>query len=281
LFGTEATRGFLHDRLKVLPQANAFSLFTADGRLFLTTRTQPAPVVDVFDRDFFRHFLEHDDPAPFVSAPLQSRLTGTPTIYIARRINGPGGNFLGLVVGAIDLPYLAAFYRAIQLPQGEVVTLLRRDGRVLVRYPDTASDTTGTMPARSPWYRLVAMGGGTYRSPGLLGPVPAIVAVRPLPAWPLVIDVAMHEPVALAKWRMEATVIGLAGVGAAAGFAAMFGLIGRQFRRQTEQNARLAASATALRASEARIRDFAEMSTDWLWELDAELRLSWVSDSGA
>ena len=27
------------------------------------------------------------------------------------------------------------------------------------------------------------------------------------------------------------------------------------------------------------IRDFAEMSSDWLWELDAELRFTWVSDS--
>ena len=59
----------------------------------------------------------------------------------------------------------------------------------------------------------------------------------------------------------------------------LFGVIGRQFRRQAEQNARLAQTADALRASEARVRDFAEMSSDWFWELDAELRFTWVSDS--
>ena len=59
----------------------------------------------------------------------------------------------------------------------------------------------------------------------------------------------------------------------------LFGVIGQQFRRKAEQNARLAATAAALRASEARVLDFAEMSSDWLWELDAGLRFSWVSDS--
>lgn len=35
----------------------------------------------------------------------------------------------------------------------------------------------------------------------------------------------------------------------------------------------------ALKASELRFRDFAELAADWLWERDAEGRLTWVSDS--
>ena len=105
------------------------------------------------------------------------------------------------------------------------------------------------------------------------------MSVHPLGAWPLVIDVSMLEPVALAKWRSQATAIAAGGVAVSCGFAVLFGVIGLQFRRKAEQNARLAATAAALRASEARVLDFAEMSSDWLWELDAGLRFSWVSDS--
>ena len=83
---------------------------------------------------------------------------------------------------------------------------------------------------------------------------------------------------ALAKWRQQASVIALGGLGAALGFAVLFAVIGRQFRRQAEQNAILTATAAALRASEARMRDFAEMSSDWFWEQDAELRFTWISD---
>jgi PAS domain S-box-containing protein len=137
------------------------------------------------------------------------------------------------------------------------------------------------MPAVSPWYNRVAAGGGTYRSPGYLGTVPSVVSVRPLAAWPVVVDVSMQEPMALAAWRVQSAVIALGGLVAGSGFAVLFGVIGRQFRRQAEQNARLMATARALRASEARIRDFAEMSSDWLWELDDRVRLTWVSDSKA
>ncbi len=279
--GTEATRDFLRGRLKNLPQANSFSLFKPDGQMFLTTRAQWPSDLNMSDRDYHRYFVAHDDPGPFISAPVQSRVTGTPTVYIARRINGPSHNLLGIAVGAIDLQYFADFYRAIALPPGEAVTLLRHDGLVLVRYPDTTDQVGKLMPAASPWYSLVAMGGGTYRSPGFLSAIPAVVSVRPLPAWPLVIDVSVQEPVALAKWQLQATVIAFGGLGAATGFAVLFAVIGRQFRRQAEQNAKLTETAEALRGSEARIRDFAEMSSDWLWELDAELRLKWVSDSHA
>jgi PAS domain S-box-containing protein len=276
--GTEATREFLRGRLKSLPQANSFSLLKPDGQMFLTTRSQWPSDVDLSDRDYYRYLVTHDDPGPYISAPVHSRVTGAPTVYVARRIDGPRHNLLGIAVGAIDLQYFADFYQAIALSPGETVTLLRRDGVVLVRYPDTTDQVGKMMPAASPWYSLVAMGGGTYRSPGFLSATPAVVSVRPLSAWPLVIDVSMLEPVALTKWRFQAIAIALGGAAAGSGFAALFGVIGQQFRRQAEQNARLTEAAQALRGSEARIRDFAEMSSDWLWELDAGFRFTWVSD---
>ena len=38
-------------------------------------------------------------------------------------------------------------------------------------------------------------------------------------------------------------------------------------------------TAQALRGSEQRFRDFAQSSSDWFWEMDANLRVSWVSKS--
>ena len=279
VLGTEATREFLRDRLKNLPQANSFFLVAADGHVLVTSRPYLPPDLSVLDRDYYRYFAEHDDAGPFISAPLRNRIVSTPTMFIARRINGPGHRFLGLAVGAIDLKYFSDFYQAIQLPPGETVTLLRRYGLVLVRYPDPADQVGKRMPAISPWYGLVAGQGGDYRSPGFLADVPAIVSVHPLRAWPLVVDVSMIEPVVLARWRMQATLIALGSLIAAASFAVLFEVIARQFRRQAEQNAQLTQVGEALRASEMRVRDFAEMSSDWFWEQDAELRFTRISGS--
>jgi signal transduction histidine kinase len=278
-FGTAATREFLRERLKNLPQANAYTLLNANGRTLVTTREAVPADLDFSDRDYFRHFSEHDDTGPFISAPTISRMSGTPTLYLVRRIAGPDRRPLGLAVGAIDLQYLTTFYRAIEMPEGETVTLLRRDGLVLARYPDPTNQVGSRMPAVSIWYEFAAGHGGTYRSPGFLAPARAVVAVQPLGAWPLVIDVSMQEQYALVKWRGQATLIAVGGLGAASGFAVLFGVIGQQFRRKAEQNTRLAAVAEALRASETRVLDFAQMSADWLWEFDKDLRFCWVSDS--
>ncbi len=273
---TEATASLLRERLANLPRNNAFNLLKADGRVLISTRAPRD--MDLSDRDYFRHFATHDDLEPFISAPLQSRTLGTPTVFIARRINGPDHTFLGLAVGAIDLGYLTDFYRAIKLPPGETVTLLRSDGLVLVRYPDPTNQVGKWMPAASPWYQLVAGQGGTYRSPGFLAAQSSVVSVHKLRAGPLVIDVSMREDIALETWRSQASVIALGGLGAALGFAVLFAVIGRQFRRQAEQNRKLTDTAEALRDSEVRVRDFAEISSDWFWEQDANLRFTWISD---
>jgi hypothetical protein len=101
---TEAMRNFLRERLANLPRDNGFTLLKADGHVLISTRAPPD--MDLSDRDYYRHFVSLDDQGPFISAPQSSRVTGTPTVYIARRINGPDHAFLGLAIGLIDLAYL-------------------------------------------------------------------------------------------------------------------------------------------------------------------------------
>src|SRR5258708_1943050 len=141
------------------------------------------------------------------------------------------------------------------------------------------------MPAQSPWYERVAEGGGTYRSPGYLDGVARIVAVRPLRDYPLVVDVTIAEDLALAHWRRQATFIAIGALCAAIGFAVLFRALAAQFRRIEDnraqlqgQTAELARSAEALRESEARFRDFAEVAADWAWEMDKDLRFTYVSE---
>ena len=280
LLGTEQAHTFLRERVKNLPQAGAVVLIAASGKLVNHSFDLPIETLDFSDRDFYHYFTEHDDPGVFISAPTRGRIVGIMRILIVRRINGPGHVLLGMAVGAIDIGQLSDFYRAINLPAGKSVTLLRRDGLVLVSQPDQAHQVGTFMDHTSPWYGLVAGGGGTYRSPGFLGGgVPALVSVHPLRAWPLVIDVSIQEQVALARWSRQADVIVSVALVAAASLCGLFVVLLRQFHRQEEHNARLARTADALRASEARVLDFVEMSSDWLWELDSELRFAWISES--
>ena len=102
----------------------------------------------------------------------------------------------------------------------------------------------------SPWYQLVAGRGGTYRSPGFFQLLS--------PRWSRCTSCVLRRGHRCLEWSGGAGEVARAGdriavggVGAASGFVVLFGVVGRQFRRQAEQNARLGETAEALRASEA------------------------------
>jgi hypothetical protein len=49
-------------RVQSIPGDAALLLFGADGALINYTRQGPVPAINADDRDFFKHFRDHDDP---------------------------------------------------------------------------------------------------------------------------------------------------------------------------------------------------------------------------
>src|ERR1700733_5607890 len=90
-------------------------------------------------------------PDVFVSTPTRSRSTGKWTLFLARPFVALDGQFLGVVAVAIDIDYLQNFYRASRADSSQGVTLLRRDGVVVARYPDPKASIGTSMPPESPW----------------------------------------------------------------------------------------------------------------------------------
>jgi len=266
----EAIYGLLHARVHDLSQASSIALLDVTGRMVNFSRTWPPPTLDAHDRDFFQYFAAHDDAGPYLGAVARSRVNDALTLFMARRIDGPGGKFLGVVVGALDVGDLTGRYQAVLTQSGESITLLRRDGLVLARFPNGESASGQHLPPESAWYATVAAGGGTYESPGYLGPGPLIVAASPTIDFGLVVDATIEEATALAGWRRQAIIITAAVVAGSIGIICLFAVISAQFRR-------LQFAAEALRAGERRIRDFAETASDWFWEQDADLRFTWIS----
>ena len=271
LMGTEAVHRFLAERLKLVPQADTVALISAGGRLVNGSRPWPVPAVDVSDRDYYEHLHQHDVLGVYISAPAISRLSGTWSFFLARRVDGPQGDLLGLVVGAIDVGYAEEFYRAIALQDGGSVALFRRDGTMLARYPAAVSMMGEKLAPQSPFYLRVEEGGGTYRSPGYIDGIARIVFVHPLRDFPLAVTVSLSEDVVFANWRRQSIFIGLGTLCTIIGFALLF-------RALVAHSRSLERSEATLRESEARCRDFALTSSDWFWETDESHRFTYVSD---
>ena len=116
-------------------------------------------------------------------------------LFLTRPVIGPDGHPISFVRGAISLAYFSDFFKAIN-PDGRTsMTLLRRDGTVLAAHPAAEELIGSHLPDDSPWYQILANGGGFYRSAELLSGAARSTAMRPLRDYPLVIDVVLREDI--------------------------------------------------------------------------------------
>jgi diguanylate cyclase (GGDEF)-like protein/PAS domain S-box-containing protein len=233
------THEFLQERLAQLPQAVVMTFADRDGHLIASSRYWSVETVNISDRDFFRYLKEHSITGLYVGTPVASRVSGQPTVFFAKRLEGPDG-FAGLAIVGVELAYFRHVYDSINSLRDKIMLFLRKDGTVLFRYPDTDSRAGQKMPANSPWYSLVAEGGGSYRSPGYFDGIPRLVATRVVPGYPLVVNVSIQESTALATWRKRATLIGLGTLLAVGVSFLLLWQVARQFRRLLDSEISLA-----------------------------------------
>src|ERR1019366_6875030 len=126
----------LRSRRDRLPQADTIALLDAAGIRVNYSGGWPTPPGDMAGRDCTVHFAAADDPGLFISDPAISRTTNVRSIFLVRRVDGPHAEYLGMVLASVPLSVFREVYRSINLPASESLMLLRRDGTVLMRYPD-------------------------------------------------------------------------------------------------------------------------------------------------
>ena len=205
---SENTYRFLMERRSRLPQAQFITLVDKNGKLVNTTQQHPTPELDLSDRAHFLYFKSNDDKNIYISDAVINRVTGVHVVTFSKRITGANNTFLGEVLVGVKLTYFQNIYESIASLHDRMFTLLHRNGTLMVRFPDQAFRAGETIPATSPWYRLVSQGGGIYRAPGFFDGQARLMAVRPLRNYPLVVNVGVSEAAALASWRVQALNLG-------------------------------------------------------------------------
>jgi diguanylate cyclase (GGDEF)-like protein/PAS domain S-box-containing protein len=233
------THELLKERAARLPHVAVVTLADNNGRLVSSSRGWPTEKVDVSDRDFFQFLKTHSETGLYISGPVASRVSGEPTIFLAKRLGGADG-FAGILIVGGELTYFHHVYESITSLRDKTFLFLRQDGTILVRHPDVEDRAGQMMPASSPWYELLAKGGGSYRSPGYFDGVARLVAVRPVPGYPLVVDVAIAEAAALATWERRATLIGIGTLLAVCCSVLLLRQLASQFRRLLDSELSLA-----------------------------------------
>jgi diguanylate cyclase (GGDEF)-like protein/PAS domain S-box-containing protein len=221
----EDVHRMLKDSTSGLVQLYAVSLIDSNGRLINFSRFWPGPDLNVADRFFFKALKSDPQLTSFISKPAHNRTDGALTLFLARKVSAPNGEFLGLVLASVELSFFDKLFNSISLGQGSSIALYRKDGMLLTRFPQ-AESFIGTI-FTSPLQALGDGDSGTARFVGKIGSKNRLLAVHRLPHFPMHISVGVDTDAAIAIWKKQTDVLLSAGGLAALTVAIMIFLIVR------------------------------------------------------
>jgi signal transduction histidine kinase/CheY-like chemotaxis protein/HPt (histidine-containing phosphotransfer) domain-containing protein len=199
---------FLREKITGLEQVDGVALIDASGKLLNFSRYWPVPEVSVIDRDYYKALKADPNLESFVGVPVSNRANGSWVINLARRLDDPNGQFLGVMIGALSLRYFENFFHATSLGNRSSVTVAREDGALIVRIPAVgpAGDSEGGDDAT--W--TAAHAGRALAAEGIIREVDptsherTIRFARTLPNHGLLITTSLTEAAVLTGWRHTA-----------------------------------------------------------------------------
>jgi diguanylate cyclase (GGDEF)-like protein/PAS domain S-box-containing protein len=199
----------LKDLIIGLPHIDAITITDSHGKLINFSRTWPVPNVTNLDQDFSKAFKSDPTLNSFLGKPRLSPVSGKRVMSVTRKVAGPNGEFLGVILGVMELAYFENLFQSIMPGEGSSISLHLNDGTILVRYPRIESVIGRSFPAS-----LDALGKrdrGTIRIQGTMDGKNRILAAQRLGHFPLYVTVGDDFSTALASWRKGAiTMIGAA-----------------------------------------------------------------------
>lgn len=201
-------QAFLKKQIEHLPFVRAMWTLDAQGRIQYDS-DQGNIGVDLSDRDYFQVYQRNPATGFYIGDPVRSRSLGTWLISAARPLTTRDGVFSGIVVVAIEPPYFAKLWSSVAAEAGAAVSLLRRDGVLLMRSPH--DDTVmGRSFANGPVFaqNLPQSPVGAIQLPSPIDGSARYFAYRAFYGNPeLVIVVGRTMAAILAPWTQMATVV--------------------------------------------------------------------------
>jgi diguanylate cyclase (GGDEF)-like protein/PAS domain S-box-containing protein len=157
------------------------------------------------DREYFQYHRDNLGRAPRIHPPILSRGTGRWTILISRRFENSDGTFAGVVLATIDTDYFQHFYDTFNIGKRGTISLLLRDGKLLVRHPYDPANFAKDI-SNSPFFHdgRADSPSGFFRNVSPYDGVTRLAAHQKLPEFPVIVWVALAEDEVLAPWRSAA-----------------------------------------------------------------------------
>lgn len=183
----------------------AIIVFDKNGRIVSSSFEDDPEPRDLSDRPAFIAAREGREFT--VAPPHRSQIgpaAGKLVMIITRRIESRDGQFLGTVEGSLSVDSFVNFYRSLDMGAQGIISVLRHDGTVLLRYP--LEENLLGRSVSNPVFRayLSGQGSGEVFSTYVTDNIVRLTAFRDVPEIDLVVSVGLSLDDLLAGWKRTA-----------------------------------------------------------------------------
>jgi diguanylate cyclase (GGDEF)-like protein len=192
----------------------ALQVFDETGRLSIDASSFDPQPQSVADEEFFQVHRNDPNVGLFISRPMLYR--GVYSIMLSRRVDNADGTFRGVVAGAIRYRLFHDLFDRLKLADGEIISLLRTDGVVLMRTPfdlDVVGKNLSHLPAVA---KAMKHSEGSDSAPGSHDGQQRLFVWRSSPTQPIIILVGRPWESVFNVWRAQAVrisiIVGLLGL---------------------------------------------------------------------
>lgn len=209
----QASRGVRHhalfDRSSSAMDLGSILILDANGNVADDSTSQDPHRLSLGDRDYFQIQKSFPDVGLYLSRPFRSRLAGGDFRFgISRRLSTADGQFNGIVVGTLRLNYFRHLFEKLELGSKGTITLLRLDGRVIMRYPFVEGDIDRDVSQSPSFRQFMSARSGQYVAKASIDGVERLYTFRRIGDLPLILTVNLATEEIYAPWWRKAMVIG-------------------------------------------------------------------------
>jgi diguanylate cyclase (GGDEF)-like protein len=248
VFGNREMHNRLRGHLATVPHIFGIAVADERGRVVASTAAWPTPDLDVADRDYFTTARARLDGKLTISVPIRNRAGGGHIVVLAQRLETAGGAFAGIVFASVNSSYFEAFFESTHSIQDAIFNLVSSEGTILFRHPDKVGFAGKRLSHQSTWANAVK-GGKGYRIHAKADNTYRYVSSRPVPEYPLFVNISVPEKVALAGWLRRSSMIGLGSAALLLCSIYLLIAITRQFRRLSKSESSLQRTSQQLDAA--------------------------------